>query len=95
MKQTVSGTVGGSDYADIYRFEVKHPGQLDILLEADKEQGVAWLLYHESDLQNYTAYPDKVEGKRLSGSHEAKAGTYYLYVYSSKSVIFSFIELSP
>ncbi|WP_409475338.1 collagenase [Paenibacillus larvae] len=95
LKQTVSGTVGGSDYADIYRFEVKHPGQLDILLEADKEQGVAWLLYHESDLQNYTAYPDKVEGKRLSGSHEAKAGTYYLYVYSSKSVIFSFIELSP
>ncbi|PPA93482.1 collagenase [Brevibacillus laterosporus] len=69
------------DQADVFYFDVKKPGKIDVSVEVKDGKGVAWLLFHEDDLENYIAYPNQDEGDRLMATHEAKEGRYYLYVY--------------
>ncbi|CRG03940.1 hypothetical protein LQK80_15915 [Bacillus thuringiensis] len=40
-----------------------------------------WVLYSESDLNNYVAYATKRDGNKLLGNYNAKPGKYYLSVY--------------
>ncbi|XOS94553.1 PKD domain-containing protein [Brevibacillus laterosporus] len=73
--------ISPKDQADVFYFDVKKPGKLDVSVEVKDRKGVAWLLFHEDDLKNYIAYPNQGEDDRLMATHEAKAGRYYLYVY--------------
>lgn len=77
----VSGKLSDTDWADVYRFEAGKDEQWNIKLETEQADTVAWLVFHESDLNTYAAYPKQVEGTSVSGSVAGTAGTYYVYVY--------------
>ncbi|TVX87160.1 collagenase [Paenibacillus agilis] len=79
--KVVSGKVNDEDYMDIYRFEVSKEEDWSIELEAANQDGLAWIVYHESDMANFAGYPTQVEGNRLTGSVSARSGTYYVFVY--------------
>lgn len=81
----VSGKMNDTDRIDVYRFEVKNAENWMVDLQMVQKQGAAWVLYHESDLNNYAAYPTRVEGASVAGSVAAVPGTYYLYVYATES----------
>lgn len=82
--KSVSGKVSNTDALDIYRFDAKQAGEWTIELESAKARGVAWVLFHESDQDNYKAYPTKIEGNSLDGSISVdEPGTYYLHVYAA------------
>lgn len=78
----VSGTMNDTDRMDVYRFDVKQAGDWMIDLQTEQKRSVAWLLYHESDMNNYAAYPTHMEGTSAAGSIKAMPGTYYLFVYT-------------
>ncbi|WP_268624679.1 collagenase [Paenibacillus alvei] len=82
--KTISGKLSNKDALDIYRFDAKQAGEWTIELESAQELGVAWVLFHESDPNNYQAYPTKREGNSLAGSISvSEPGTYYLHVYAA------------
>ncbi|EHQ63115.1 microbial collagenase precursor [Paenibacillus dendritiformis C454] len=78
----VSGKLSDTDRVDVYRFDAGKAEQWTIELETEQAQSVAWVVHHESDLNNYAAYPTQVEGTSVAGSVDAVPGTYYVYVYS-------------
>lgn len=82
--KSVTGKVSDTDGLDVYRFDAKQAGEWTIDVESAQEQGVAWVLFHESDPDNYKAYPTKREGNSLAGSISvSEPGTYYLHVYAA------------
>lgn len=78
----VSGKLSDTDRVDVYRFDAVEAEQWTIELETEQAESVAWVLYHEADLNNYAAYPTQVEGTSVSGSVAAVPGTYFVYVYA-------------
>ncbi|MCM3338056.1 collagenase [Paenibacillus sp. MER TA 81-3] len=81
--QSVSGKLEDTDRVDIFRFDVEKAGDWMLELETAQAQGAAWVLYHESDLTNYAAYPSRVADASVAGSVAALPGTYYVYVYAT------------
>ncbi len=46
----------------------------------ENQIGMTWVLYHESDSQNYASFGQE-EGNMINGKLHAEPGKYYLYVY--------------
>ena len=77
---TIEGNLNDDDNVDVYTFTVNSPQNIDISLLNEKQIGMTWTLYHESDLQNFVAYGQN-ESNIIKGKYNAKPGKYYLYVY--------------
>jgi microbial collagenase len=77
----VSARFQDDDNVDIYYFDVISNGQVDINVTPDRDLGISWMLYEASDIINYVTYPTSTTGGRLTGSYDAAAGRYYLYIY--------------
>ncbi|PEA55001.1 peptidase [Bacillus pseudomycoides] len=77
---TIKGTLNDNDKTDVYTFTINSPQHIDISLLNEKQIGMTWTLYHESDLQNLVAY-GKNNGNTIKGDYNAKPGKYYLHVY--------------
>lgn len=78
--KVVKGSVSEVD-KDIFSFEVKEDGDVDVSLSNYNNKGINWIVYKESDTDNYFAYP-QTSGSELKGNFKAKKGKYYLVVYS-------------
>ncbi|HAG42902.1 MAG TPA: hypothetical protein DCL31_05365, partial [Clostridium sp.] len=76
------GTLDESNDKDIFYFDVTSAGEIDITVNNENAIGMNWLLYSESDYNNYVAYATNRDNGKLTGSYDApSAGRYYLVVY--------------
>lgn len=82
LGKQITSVVNPQKPSQTFRLDVTSAEQLQVELEATQKDGVAWLVFHESDKQNYIAYPTKREGNKLIGSFDAKPGTYYVTAYT-------------
>ncbi|MED1412852.1 MULTISPECIES: collagenase ColA [Bacillus] len=76
----VKGNLITPDQTDVYTFDVTVPKEVDISVINEQNIGMTWVLYHESDMQNYVACGED-EGNAIKGKYAAKPGKYYLNVY--------------
>ncbi|MFV5915466.1 PKD domain-containing protein, partial [Bacillus cereus] len=76
----VKGNLITPDQTDVYTFNVTDPKEVDISVVNEQNIGMTWVLYHESDMQNYVACGED-EGNVIKGKFTAKPGKYYLNVY--------------
>ncbi|GMR68196.1 hypothetical protein BAC7755_48650 [Bacillus sp. MN7755] len=76
----VKGNLVTPDQTDVYTFDVTDSKEVDISVVNEQNIGMTWVLYHESDMQNYVACGED-EGNTIKGKFEAKPGKYYLNVY--------------
>lgn len=81
LGSVVRGSLNKDDTNDVFSFEIKDPKTIDIVLDNLDGQGINWILYKSTDLNNYVAYPS-IENNLLKNTYNADAGLYYLYVYS-------------
>lgn len=79
LGNVVTGSLSKEDTIDVFAFEVKYPKTIDIVLDNLDGNGINWLLYKSTDLNNYIAYPN-VENNLLKNSYNADAGLYYIYI---------------
>ncbi|WP_243523540.1 S8 family serine peptidase [Bacillus pseudomycoides] len=77
---TIEGNLNDNDNVDIYTFTVNSPQNINISVVNEKQSGMTWTLYHESDLENMVAY-GKNKSTVITGEYNAKPGKYYLHVY--------------
>ncbi|SFJ98362.1 pre-peptidase C-terminal domain-containing protein [Bacillus sp. 71mf] len=77
---TIEGNLNDNDKVDIYTFTINSPQNIDISVLNEKQIGMTWTLYHESDLQNFVAYGQN-KSNVIKGEYNAKPGKYYLHVY--------------
>ncbi|MDP7980036.1 S8 family peptidase [Bacillus sp. WLY-B-L8] len=77
---TIKGNLNDNDKSDIYTFTINSPQNIDISVVNEKQIGMTWTLYHESDLENMVAY-GKNNDNTIKGEYNAKPGKYYLHVY--------------
>jgi hypothetical protein len=77
---TIEGNLNDNDKVDIYTFTIHSPQNIDISVLNEKQIGMTWTLYHESDLQNVVAY-GKNNSNVITGEYNTKLGKYYLHVY--------------
>ncbi|PQZ46624.1 MULTISPECIES: collagenase ColA [Bacillus] len=75
------GSLNDQDQVDRFAIDIKEAKDLQITVTNEQNLGLNWVLYHESDLNNYAAYATKYEGNKLLGNYYAKPGKYYLSVY--------------
>ncbi|MET4558956.1 microbial collagenase [Lysinibacillus parviboronicapiens] len=68
------------DDTDVYQFEVTSPEEIDISVVNENQIGMTWVLYHESDMQNYASYGQE-DGNIIKANYKAEPGKYYLYIY--------------
>ncbi|MFI8707981.1 S8 family peptidase [Bacillus sp. NPDC077411] len=87
---TIKGNLNDNDKSDIYTFTINSPQNIDISVLNEKQIGMTWTLYHESDLQNLVAY-GKIDGNTIKGEYNAKPGKYYLHVYKYENKNGSYI----
>ncbi|PGN34248.1 collagenase, partial [Bacillus cereus] len=76
----VKGNLVTPDQTDVYTFNVTDSKEVDISVVNEQNIGMTWVLYHESDMQNYVACGED-EGNTIKGKFVAKPGKYYLNVY--------------
>ncbi|HAU35850.1 MAG TPA: collagenase, partial [Lysinibacillus sp.] len=76
----LSGSLMEDDHTDVYEFNVTSPKEIDISVLNENQIGMTWVLYHESDSQNYASFGQE-DGNMINGKLNAKPGKYYLYVY--------------
>lgn len=77
---TIEGNLNENDNVDIYTFAVNSPQNINISVVNEKQIGMTWTLYHESDLENMVAYGQN-KSNVITGEYNAKPGKYYLHVY--------------
>lgn len=77
---TIEGNLNDNDKVDIYTFTVNSPQNINISVVNEKQIGMTWTLYHESDLENMVAYGQN-KSNVITGEYNAKPGKYYLHVY--------------
>ncbi|MGH1146044.1 S8 family peptidase [Bacillus pseudomycoides] len=77
---TIEGNLNDNDNVDIYTFTVNSPQNINISVVNEKQIGMTWTLYHESDLENMVAYGQN-KSNVITGEYNAKPGKYYLHVY--------------
>ncbi|MDC2865083.1 collagenase ColA [Bacillus sp. BP-3] len=75
------GSLSDQDLTDRFVIDVKDPKDLQITVTNEQNIGLNWILYSESDLNNYVTYATKYDGNKLLGNYSAKPGKYYLSVY--------------
>ncbi|PED34417.1 collagenase, partial [Bacillus cereus] len=80
FNKLVKGNLIAPDQTDVYTFNVTVPKEVDISVVNEQNIGMTWVLYHESDMQNYVACGED-EGNAIKGKFVAKPGKYYLNVY--------------
>ncbi|PFR24941.1 collagenase [Bacillus cereus] len=83
LNTLLRGSLSDQDQADRFVIDVKNPKDLQITVTNEQNIGLNWVLYSESDLNNYAAYPTKRDGNKLLGNYNANPGKYYLSVYKS------------
>ncbi|MCY6354164.1 Ig-like domain-containing protein [Clostridium sp. ZS2-4] len=76
----VSGNLNKDDNKDIFYFDVKSEGDIDITVKNNSNSKMNWLLYSESDHDNHVAYAQEGTDE-LKGKYHAKPGRYYLKAY--------------
>lgn len=76
----VKGNLITPDQTDVYMFDVTVPKEVDVSVINEQNIGMTWVLYHESDMQNYVACGED-KGNAIKGKFVAKPGKYYLNVY--------------
>ncbi|MCR8645314.1 collagenase [Paenibacillus sp. N1-5-1-14] len=86
MHKLVSGTSANGSDVDIFYFDVTTAANLTITLDEFGKQGLNWLLYKDSDLQNYVSYPNVSSPDKLVGTYNAGVGRYYIYIYNFSSL---------
>ena len=77
---TIEGNLNDNDKVDTYTFTVNSPQNINISVVNEKQIGMTWTLYHESDLENMVAYGQN-KSNVITGEYNAKPGKYYLHVY--------------
>ncbi|MGM2864351.1 S8 family peptidase [Bacillus cereus group sp. Bce021] len=77
---TIEGNLNDNDKVDIYTFTVNSPQNINISVVNEKQIGMTWTLYHESDLENMVSYGQN-KSNVITGEYNAKPGKYYLHVY--------------
>ncbi|MEH7463043.1 collagenase ColA [Bacillus thuringiensis] len=85
LNKLLRGSLNDQDQMDQFVIDVKDPKDLEITVTNEQNIGLNWILYHESDLNNYVTYATKHEGNQLIGNYNAKPGKYYLSVYKTGS----------
>ncbi|PEI96357.1 collagenase [Bacillus pseudomycoides] len=81
LNTLLRGNLSDQDQVDRFVIDVKDPKDLQITVTNEQNLGLNWVLYSESDLNNYAAYATKRDGNKLLGNYNAKPGKYYLSVY--------------
>ncbi|MBJ8053564.1 collagenase [Bacillus cereus] len=81
LNALLRGNLNDQDQVDRFAIDIKEAKDLQITVTNEQNLGLNWVLYHESDLNNYAAYATKYEGNKLLGNYYAKPGKYYLSVY--------------
>ncbi|QWI73015.1 collagenase (plasmid) [Bacillus mycoides] len=81
LNKLLRGSLNDQDQVDRFVMDVKEAKDLKITVTNEQNLGLNWVLYHESDLNNYAAYATKYKGNKLLGNYYAKPGKYYLVVY--------------
>ena len=72
FNKLVKGNLIAPDQTDVYTFDVTVP-KVDISVVNEQNIGMTWVLYHESDMQNYVACGED-EGNAIKGKFVAKPG---------------------
>ncbi|ETT86904.1 collagenase ColA [Bacillus mycoides] len=81
LNTLLRGNLSDQDQVDRFAIDVKDPKDLQITVTNEQNLGLNWVLYSESDLNNYVTYATKRDGNKLLGNYNAKPGKYYLSVY--------------
>ncbi|EJQ49905.1 hypothetical protein IEQ_02731 [Bacillus cereus BAG6X1-2] len=81
LNTLLRGNLSDQDQVDRFSIDVKDPKDLQITVTNEQSLGLNWVLYSESDLNNYVTYATKRDGNKLLGNYNAKPGKYYLSVY--------------
>ncbi|PEA06988.1 collagenase [Bacillus cereus] len=81
LNTILRGNLSDQDQVDRFVIDVKDPKDLQITVTNEQNLGLNWVLYSESDLNNYVTYATKHDGNKLLGNYNAKPGKYYLSVY--------------
>ncbi|PFL24769.1 collagenase [Bacillus cereus] len=81
LNTLLRGNLSDQDQVDRFVIDVKDPKDLQITVTNEQNIGLNWVLYSESDLDNYVTYATKRDGNKLLGNYNAKPGKYYLSVY--------------
>ncbi|HDX9590608.1 TPA: collagenase [Bacillus pseudomycoides] len=81
LNTLLRGSLSDQDLTDRFVIDVKDPKDLQITVTNEQNLSMNWVLYYESDLNNYAAYATKRDGNKLLGNYNAKPGKYYLSVY--------------
>ncbi|UPW83507.1 collagenase [Lysinibacillus sp. Ag94] len=76
----LKGDLVGDDDTDVYTFDVTAAEDIDISVLNENQISMTWVLYHESDKQNYVAYGQE-DGNSIKGKLHAEPGKYHLYIY--------------
>ncbi|WP_439741173.1 collagenase [Bacillus pseudomycoides] len=81
LNTLLRGSLNNQDQVDRFVIDIREAKDLQITVTNEQNLGLNWVLYHESDLNNYVTYATKYEGNKLLGSYYANPGKYYLSVY--------------
>jgi len=81
LNTLLRGSLNNQDQVDRFVIDIREAKDLQITVTNEQNLGLNWVLYHESDLNNYVTYATKYEGNKLMGSYYANPGKYYLSVY--------------
>lgn len=80
LGETVKANMDMNDYTDVYSFEVKKSGVVNISVDNYQDYGIYWLLYSDKDAAQHIRFPNDI-GKKLDGSVNLKPGKYHVRVY--------------
>ncbi|CAI8801271.1 MULTISPECIES: collagenase ColA [Bacillus] len=81
LNTLLRGSLNNQDQVDRFVIDIREAKDLQITVTNEQNLGLNWVLYQESDLNNYVTYATKYEGNKLLGSYYANLGKYYLSVY--------------
>ncbi|MBD5800404.1 collagenase [Bacillus pseudomycoides] len=81
LNTLLRGSLNNQDQVDRFVIDIREAKDLQITVTNEQNLGLNWVLYQESDLNNYVTYATKYEGNKLLGSYYTNPGKYYLSVY--------------
>ncbi|WP_160037813.1 collagenase [Paenibacillus albilobatus] len=77
-------TMDQSDTASYFYFELENAGKVHLVVTQPNGMDLTWVLYKESDLQNYWQ-DSRRNGNLQENTFDAPAGKYYLLVYKNSN----------
>ena len=81
LNALLRGNLNDQDQVDRFAIDIKEAKDLQITVTNEQNLGLNWVLYHESDLNNYAAYATKYEGNKLLEIIMRSQGNIILSVY--------------